>query len=177
MSQICYNIIEALSKQDNHIRGLAKLLKINQMNILRNLEQLENQNIVDFRIEGRNKTYFIKKTLEAREYMHILEHDKLLRTIQKYSRLRNIIEQIKNDSEIKLAILFGSYAKNNPDKESDIDIYIETNDMKLKKRIEMIDSRLSIKIGKFDKESLLAKEIIKNHVILKGVERYHELVH
>ena len=37
-----------------------------------------------------------------------------------------------------------------------------------------INSRLSIKIGKYNKDNLLIKEIEKNHVIIKGVEIFYE---
>ena len=38
----------------------------------------------------------------------------------------------------------------------------------------MLDSKLSIKIGKYDKNNNLIKEIEKNHVIIKGVDEYYE---
>ena len=38
----------------------------------------------------------------------------------------------------------------------------------------MTDTKLSIKIGKYDKSNLLIKEILKNHIIIIGVERYYE---
>ena len=33
---------------------------------------------------------------------------------------------------------------------------------------------LSVKLGKFDNSSFLIKEIIKSHVVLKGVEDFYE---
>ena len=72
-----------------------------------------------------------------------------------------------------MAILFGSYAKGIAKKDSDIDIYIETENRKIKEELSIIDSKLSIKIGKFDTSSLLIREIVKNHVILKGIEEYY----
>lgn len=177
MSQINYNIVLELKKQNNHIRGLAKALETNQTTIARKVQELEKQNIVDYRQEGKNKVYFLKKTLETDEYFKIIEHNKLLEIIRNHPRLRQIIEKIKNNKEIKLAILFGSYAKNNASKESDIDIYIETQKNEIKKNLELLDSKLSVKIGKFDKEMTLAKEIIKNHILIKGEDRYYELIH
>ena len=85
-----------------------------------------------------------------------------------------IIEKIQNDKRIRLAILFGSYAKGLAKKDSDIDIFIETNNKKIKDDISLIDSKLSIKIGKYNKSNLLIKEIEKNHVIIKGGEYYYE---
>ena len=73
-----------------------------------------------------------------------------------------------------MAAIFGSYAKGTAKKDSDIDLYVETEDKTLKRRLELLDSRLSVKTGEFDANHLLIKEIIKDHVIVKGVERYIE---
>ena len=43
-------------------------------------------------------------------------------------------------------------------------------------RVKETNSKLSIKIGKFDTKSLLIKEIIKNHIIIRGVEEFYERV-
>ncbi|KHO45073.1 MAG: hypothetical protein QS98_C0013G0009 [archaeon GW2011_AR3] len=177
MSQINYNIFQELEKQDNHIRGLAKALRTNQTTIARKATELEKQNILDYREEGRNKVYFIRKSLESHEYRKIVELYKILEIIKKYPRLRQIIEKVQANEEINLALIFGSYAKMSIDKDSDIDLYLETENKEIKKLIEFSDSKLSIKIGKFDKEMPLIKEIIKSHIIIKGVDRYFELVH
>src|SRR3989338_1455082 len=75
---------------------------------------------------------------------------------------------------IKLAVLFGSYAKGIAKLESDIDIYIDTANKTIKGELSLINSKLSIKIGDYNKSNLLIREIEKNHVILKGVEEYYE---
>ncbi|MCX6795915.1 MAG: nucleotidyltransferase domain-containing protein [Candidatus Falkowbacteria bacterium] len=167
-------IIGELLKGENHVRGISKSLRTNHMNISRRIKELSKENVVDFKIEGKNKTYFLKNTHEARTYLLIYESYKLLRILEKYPILRSIIERIQSHPKIKIAILFGSYAKGLAKQDSDIDIYIETEDKKLKDELGQTHSKLSIKIGKFDKDNLLIKEIIKNHVILKGAEEYYD---
>lgn len=176
MSQNSYDtkIVENLLQKENHIRGLAKDLNINQMTISRRINDLYKENVVDFRQEGKNKVYFIKKTLEARQYAYIAEIRKVLEAIKKYPLLRGIIESISKKNKIKLAIIFGSYAKGKATKESDIDLYIETKDRKLKEEIAKINSKLNVKIGLYDRQSLLVKEIEKNHLLIKGTEEYYE---
>ena len=144
------------------------------MIISRKMQELFNENAVDFNKEGKNKVFFIKKTEEARNYIFITEQYKLNKFLSRYSSLRNIIKKIQGDKRIKLAILFGSYAKDSADKKSDIDIFIETDDKNIKKELVLLDFKLSIKIGKYDKNNNLIKEIEKNHVIIKGVEEYYE---
>lgn len=177
MSQISYSILSVLIKQNIHIRELAKILDSNPMTISREAKKMEEENILDFRQEGKNKVYFIKDSLEAKEQIKSMEHIKLINLISKNNRLRTIVETIKKKKEIQLAIIFGSYAKGTETKNSDIDIYIEGDNKNLKKELELIDSKLNIKTGFFDKNNLLIKEIIKNHVIIKGVDRYYEHIH
>lgn len=167
-------IVLALLKSENHVRGLARTLGTNQTNIARKVQELSRENIVDFKQEGRNKVVFIKKTLEGKQYVYAAEMQKLVEVIKKYPSLRRIVELIKKNENIKMAILFGSYAKNAANKKSDIDIYIDTADGGIKREVELIDSKINAKIGKYSQSSLLIKEIDKNHAIIKGVELYYE---
>ncbi len=59
-------------------------------------------------------------------------------------------------------------------RESDLDLFIETTNKDLKKEIERIDAKINLKIGKYNKENLVIKEIEKNHIILKGVDIFYE---
>lgn len=177
MEQISYNIILILSKEKKHIRGLAKILNTNPMTIARKVKQLEKKNIVDYNLEGKNKVYFLKKSLEANQYLKAAENLKIITLISKHPRLRNIIDVINKDCSIGLAIIFGSYAQEKETKNSDIDIYIETTNRKIKEKLELLDSKLSIKIGPFITENNLIKEIIKNNIIIKGVDRYYKLIY
>jgi predicted nucleotidyltransferase len=156
---------------DNHIRGIAKDLDTNQTLILRKIKELEDRNVVDFKFFGKNKVYSLKDTIEAKEEIMILEHYKLIEIINVYPRLRYIVEMIKKRDDVYVAVLFGSYAKMSANDRSDIDIYIDN-----KIDIEKIDSKISAKYGVFDKDSYLAKEIIKNHVIIKGVEKFYDVL-
>jgi len=167
-------IVNELLNNENHIRGIAKKLNTNHMTIVRKTKELAKENVVDYKEEGKNKTYFLKKTVEAKNYVFSAENYKLNKLLKKYPALRGIVEKIQKNKKIKIAILFGSYAKGIAKPDSDIDIYIETGDKKIRGEVSLIDSRLSIKIGKYNKSNLLIKEIEKNHVIIKGVEQYYD---
>lgn len=167
-------IVEGLLKQRNHVRGLAKVLKINHMMVSRKMRELLKENVVDYVQEGKNKVYHLKKTEEARVYALMAEDYKLLKLLKGYPHLRKIIQGIQANKKVGLAVLFGSYAKGLAKKDSDIDIYVETAERGIKQSIGLLDSKLSVKIGKYDKTSLLIKELEKDHVIIKGAERYYE---
>ena len=166
-------IVNELLNNDNHIRAIAKKLNVNHMTIVRKIKALSKENVVDYKEEGKNKTYFLKKTIEARNYIYSAENYKLNKLIKKYPALRGIVEKIQRNKRIKLAILFGSFAKGISKPDSDVVIDIDTAEKKVKDEISLIDSKLSIKIGIYNKSNLLIKEIEKNHVIIKGIEQYY----
>ena len=167
-------IVKELIKKEIHLRELSRKLKVNPMTLSRKIKELLNENVLDFKEEGKNKIYFLKKNSEAKAHVFMAEQYKLAKILKKYPCLRNILDKIQKNKTISLALLFGSYAKGIAKKSSDIDIYIETSNRKIKQDLQYLNSRLSIKIGKYNKNNFLIKEIEKNHVIIKGVEQFYE---
>lgn len=171
---ITNEIILLLAKEDLHPRALADLLEANHITLGRRLMDLREENIVDFRMKGKNKVFFLKRTIEGRNAAMMAEIYRQSRTLARYPVLRGIFRNIQEVPDITLAVLFGSYAKGLAKNDSDIDIFIETMDNNLKKRVETFHSALSVKIGPFDRDSPLIREVMKDHVILKGFEVYFE---
>jgi|SRR3989344_3228098 len=169
-----YEVILQLLKKEAHGRELAKTLKTSLTRVQSILTELRNINVLDYKIEGKNHIYFIKKNLISKSYILNAENYKLTIILNKHPELEPIFEDIIKKSKCNLIILFGSYAKGIPKKDSDIDIYIETTEQKRKEEIQKIYDLISIKIGKFNLNDLLIKEIIKNHIIIKGGEEYYE---
>lgn len=167
-------IILALLKGENHLRGIAKQLNESHSTILRKLNKLVMENILDYRTEGKNKVFFIKKNLQAKNYVFNAERYKLIELLKKNPELDVIMEDISKASKETLIIIFGSYAKSLAKKNSDIDLFVETRNRAVKEQLESIHSRIKVKLGDFDLSSSLIKEIIKNHAILKGVEEFYE---
>ncbi|PJA71206.1 hypothetical protein CO153_02865 [Candidatus Pacearchaeota archaeon CG_4_9_14_3_um_filter_30_11] len=169
-------IVNVLSRGRNHIRGISKVLKVNHMMIVRKINLLEKENVVNYVAEGRNKVYFIKKSSEGRSSFLMTENYKLMKLLLKHHFLREVVLKIQENKKIKFACIFGSYAKGLENGKSDVDLYIESEDSEIKKEYSKLDSKFSIKLGKWDKENLLIKEIIENHVLIKGGEIYHERI-
>jgi len=167
-------IVALLLQTDIHPRSLAEKLQTNHMTVTRKLQVLVDENVVDYRAVGKTKVYGLKKSIEGRNAGMIGELYKQSQIIRRYPILRRIFKSVQETPGAPLALLFGSYAKGNADNKSDIDIYIETEDPTIKRALEKEHSALSVKIGGFDPESLLIREIIKDHVIIKGVELYFD---
>lgn len=165
-------IVGTLLRERNHIRGIAGKIGTNHMLVVRKIRELAQANVVDFVQDGRNKTYFLKRTAEARAYALMAESYRTVQLLAKYPGLRGVVEKIQKDSRIHMAVIFGSYAKGLAKKDSDIDIYIDGN-RSLRDEIRLLDSRLSIKIGEYDRKSLLIQEIEKSHIVIKGIEEFY----
>ncbi len=167
-------VIQQLLRQDCHVRGLAKTLEQSHSTILRKLENLARQNVIDYRKEGRNKVFFIKDNIVSRNHILQAEIHKLNTLLGKYQDLVIILEQIAKKADENLIIVFGSYAKFRARSDSDIDIYIRTEDRNVRKAVESINSKIKVKTGPFDASSALIREIIKDHVIVRGFEEFYE---
>jgi len=163
-------------KNELHARAIADLIGTNHTSVNNHLRNLITMNVLGYRTEGRNKSYHLKNSIEAREYVHIAEHFTLIEAIGRYPELRSLAHKVHGIDEISLAVIFGSYANGTARDDSDIDLFIEMMDTDddLKTRLGRMHSRLSVKMGPFDPTSHLISEIIRKHVILKGVERFHE---
>jgi predicted nucleotidyltransferase len=166
-------IVLALLKASAHGRAISKLISQPLTNVQRSIRELESKNALKYRSEGKNKIYSLKDSLQARSIIFMAENYKLMKMISKYPYLEPIIKDILV-ATTEPVILFGSHAKGLAKQDSDIDIFIETKDLKIKENIENINSRISAKIGKLSKTDLLSKEIIAHHVILRGFEQYYE---
>jgi len=169
-----YEIILLLLRDERHIRDISKALDASHSTVLRRLNDFVEENVLDFKTEGKNKVFYIKKNLEGRNYVYNAERYKLNKLIKIYPTLAVTIEDLLKKTDERLIILFGSYAKFSAKEDSDIDIYVETTGKKTKEALESVNSKIRVKTGDFNPESLLIKEIIKNHVIIRGVEDFYE---
>jgi len=168
-------IVGLLRRGSSHVRQMSESLGMVPSTVMRTVQRLEKEGVVDFKQAGKNKTYSLKNTLEAQQYLYMTEHYQLLKILQD-PQLRRVICQLKDNTESQLVVLFGSHATGTANKNSDIDVFVETRDKDLKEKLTALSEKLSIKIGKLDKDNLLTKEIIKKHVILQNVERFYQAI-
>jgi predicted nucleotidyltransferase len=168
-------IVALLLREDLHTRAIAERLDSNHATVIRKLRDLTEDNIVDFRAEGKNKVYFIKKTLEGRNAAIIAEMYKQSMAVSRYPVLRGIIRAVLEVPDIPLALLYGSYAKGLAKKDSDIDIFIEPLNTSLKKQLEQRNSSMSVQTrGLRIPGTCSSGRIIRVHIIIKGVEVYFD---
>lgn len=89
--------------------------------------------------------------------------------------IKNMIYEILANTEVEKAILFGSYAKNKPTKNSDIDILIDSKGkikgLKFFAMVDKIREKLDKEVDvieklEIDKNSKIEKEIEKTGVVI-----------
>jgi len=162
----------------NYGRKLAIKLKMNQKTVSNILNSLEKEHILKFTQDGKNKYYYLNKSNPfVKDIVKLIEINKRIMFFKEYNKLNELFSEIEKRSK-GLVILFGSYAKLSSTKSSDIDIFVigKVEDLKdletlYKIKINIVNSSKD----KFKLNDLFIKEIITNHIILKGVEEYIEL--
>jgi len=169
-----YEVILLLLKREMHQRELSKELKTSLTRVQSILKELKKINAIDYKEIGKNHIYFIKKNLVSKALILNAENYKLIKLLRKHLFLEPILKEIIEKSPKTMILLFGSYTKELENKNSDIDIYIDSTNIKIKDKLRNIYDDLSVKIGKFNTSNLLIKEIIKNHIIIRGGEEYYE---
>ena len=89
--------------------------------------------------------------------------------------IKKILNDILQNTDVEKAILFGSYAKNTPTKNSDIDILIDSNGkitgLKFFAIIDMLKEKFDkdvdvLEKSEIDKNSKIEKEIKKTGVVV-----------
>lgn len=84
--------------------------------------------------------------------------------------IKRMIYEVLSNTDVEKAILFGSYAKNNPKKNSDLDILIDSNGKVKGLRFFAIIDMIREKFDK-DVDVIEKSEIEKNSRIEKEIER------
>ena len=172
---ISHEIILGLLKHKKlHLRALSTMINTPHSTVYREVKALKKRGTLEYESIGRNRFASIKKGMESMYEIYQAEYYRTSRFIESNQEFSILAERILDKTSARLIIIFGSYAKGTEKKTSDIDIYINTENRKTRDAVSAIDSKLNIKIGGFDRKTPLAKEILRDHIILRGVEFFYE---
>lgn len=171
------------------IKEIADKLKRPYVKIHKSIKRLENKKIINEEIKGKSHYCSIdyKNNIEV---ICFIDSQKTKEFLFKNKKIKLIIEDILEKIKIPdyTLLLFGSYAKGNADKNSDLDIAIISSREDKEEAGKIINSikRLSsLEVHSLEfsykefiemlksKEMNVGKEIVKNHIILKGYEQFY----
>ena len=160
-------------------RNVAKKLKMNQKTVSNILNELEKEHILKFTQEGKNKYYYLNEFYPyVKEVIHLIETQRKISFLEKYKKLKELFLKLEERTD-GILVIFGSYASFSANEKSDLDVLV----MGKIKEVEDLEEIYNIKINivkskkdKFDKKECFIKEIIKNHIILKRMEDFVDLI-
>ena len=171
---------EFTSDKNKRIYGgeIARKFKLNQKTVSNILNNLEKENILKFSKEGKNKYYFLNSlNPNIKEIIKIVEINKKLAFTQKHKKFGKLFDEIV--LRVKgIVIIFGSYAQGGEKNNSDLDLLVIGE---IKEITDLEDSfNLEINVVKSTKNNFIknepfVKEIMENHIILRGLEEFVEI--
>lgn len=159
-------------------REIAKKLGMNQKTASNILKNLEKENVIKFSVEGRNKYYFLNKFNQyVVDIIKSIEIGRKILFLKKYKKFHELFEKLQQRSQ-GILVVFGSYAKFTSSEKSDLDLFVKGSISDIGDLEELYNIKINIvKSGKgFDRNEHFVREIIKNHIVLKGVEDFVELI-
>ncbi|MFW6230747.1 MAG: nucleotidyltransferase domain-containing protein [Nanoarchaeota archaeon] len=157
--------------------AIAKKKDLNQKTVANHLNLLEQEHILKSTTQGKNRLYFLNRDNAeiVRHFIIAAEHMRTIRFYKQQPLLHEISTKIS--PHIKgVAVLFGSYAKGTPKKDSDIDVLIigSCDEEQIDKIAKIYRKDISLKIYPEVKRDILMQEVMKDHIILKNAELFVE---
>ena len=177
-----FRILEEFSTDyDKRIYGreVAKKLRMNQKTVSNVLNELEKEHILKFAQEGKNKYYHLNEFYPCiKELIQLVEIQRKINFLEKYKKIKELFSKLEERTN-GILIIFGSYANFSANEKSDLDVFVVG---KIKNPDDLEDfynvkiNVIKIDEDRFDKNEHVIKEIIKNHIILRGTEDFIELI-
>ncbi len=174
-----------------HLRGLSRAINSGLPNIKRFVDILEKEKVVKKRKDANLLKISLRAGQKTIAYLKQINSEKFILLPIK---IQNATTDFLNELEIKplLAVIFGSIAKGNYTKDSDIDVLLVFQKLENAREIENTAKRISMRTGTkispvyleyknfeknfLDKNHDFSKEIRQEVIILLGVEFYYHLL-
>ena len=158
----------------------------------RNIHQLKEKNIINIQKAGKTNLIILNREVD---YLYLVEAEKFKRDLfyKKYPSLKIMLKKIikQSKSSFFILIVFGSYAKEQVRKDSDLDLLVIVPNQKQAEIIEKVISSIArispIKIHETiiteksfalmsqKKELNVVLEAKDKHILIYGNELYYKL--
>jgi len=169
-----------------YLREIARRTNLGIPAVKNHIEKFLREKTIIKRKEGRNVKFFINfKNRKIVPYLYEVEAyrlEKLPRNV--YNAVMDLLFALENKPLI--TIIFGSYARGDYTKESDLDILLVFNEInkEVEEKTKLIASRYNLKINPiylswkefkekfFDAKDAFMREIRENKIIVNGIEHW-----
>jgi predicted nucleotidyltransferase len=174
-------------KKSLHLREISRETKTDVKAIQLQLKKLEKINVFSSIIRGRNKDYHLNlDNVTTKYYLVMAEVFVSIIYLKRNFLIKKIVEEIENKIHYPL-ILFGSFAKGTYTKESDVDIFVisdkKINTNSIIEATNIVGRKISLKstsrqqfLKGLQNNDPLIKEIVSNHIILKGADEFSDIM-
>ena len=154
-------------KKEYYVREIERLIKTSFDLVRRELIHLETIGLLKSRVSGKQKYY----TLNT-EHMLFPEFKSM---ILKTAGIGDIIQgAIKNRNDILVAFIYGSYAKDTENAESDIDLFVvgDISSTDLQESVSEVESQTKREINPtvYSPKEFKEKYKAKNHFVLSVIK-------
>ena len=177
-------LIHLLENRDQQftINAIAKSLNINYRIAHSQVKQLEKEQIIKTQKAGNS--FLCSLTDNFNEKVFLAEYERRERIV-KNKTFSQIIQRYKRAKQSYILLLFGSYAKNEQTKHSDIDFLAITENPKeieditklIPKEIHLTTVTYKEFLNMRDSKGInVGKEAMKKNIILIGIEEYYRLL-
>ncbi len=180
------SILNYLGKHQNEsytMHKLSNILKIPYATFHRTIKGMTN--LITTQIIGKAKTLTLNKNPIIKSYLTISSEEEKAEYLKKQPVINKITTELNTE---EIIILFGSYAKRNIRKESDIDILIINQKGNKSISFSKYETVYKIKINPIfitkkeftqmltAKDENLGKQALKDHILLNNPEEFWRLV-
>src|SRR3989344_1598961 len=168
------------------IREISIYLKVDYKNTFQAVKNIYPNLISKDKIGNLN---LVRIKLISNPEIFSIEYKRTIKFLERNKQLRLIQDDTNSiDYPFFIILIFGSYAKETKTKKSDIDLCIicdnEAKKKELISKFSLLPLKLEIhdfKVSEFEsmldtKKENIAKEIIKNNIILYGIDNYYNLI-
>jgi predicted nucleotidyltransferase len=161
-------------------RGLIGKVDMSPKGIALILNKLEKEKILISKKRAGVKYFSLnKKNVLIKRYIIVMEIINSIKFLERNLKFKHIIDKLIKPSQI--VCIFGSYAKGNQKRKSDIDLFIvgDFNEKQIKEINEEYKIKISVKntsksnfIKSIKENNPLINEILTNHILLSGYDEF-----
>ena len=158
---------------------IARMHGLNQKSVYLFMEELVEYSILSFKTQGKNKLYHLNKNNSeiTTRFLCLIENYKTLQFYKNNPDIKLLISKIIPFIK-HAAVIFGSYANNTHNQDSDLDLYIlgEYDKKEITKITNTFNIEINIKHQASYQIEPLTQEIIKNHIMIKNIDHFVNII-
>jgi len=158
---------------------IAKELSLNQKSVSNYLNELEKEGLLLSIFEGRNKIFYFNFQNRSLliDFLCAFSNIKKIKLLKDNFKIKEILDNL----DLDFILIFGSYAKRQETKRSDLDILIlgDYDKKQIKKLSILYDIEINVKsfsninfIKSLNNKDILISEIVKDSILISGYEYF-----